>query len=83
MPWLRAAEVPPATWIKTHPAWALLAAVLIGVVPESGPHLVFVTLFAQGVLPFPAGSPAEFVGVEAANATAGPALSGAPMAAGA
>jgi Putative, 10TM heavy-metal exporter len=50
--WLQAAEVPLASWIRLHPAWALLAAVLIGVIPESGPHLVFVTLFAQGVLPF-------------------------------
>ncbi len=50
--WLQAAEVPLASWIKGHPGWALLAAVLVGVVPESGPHLVFVTLFAQGVLPF-------------------------------
>jgi len=33
--------------------WAvLLIACLIGVIPESGPHLVFVTLFAQGVVPF-------------------------------
>jgi hypothetical protein len=30
----------------------LLLAVLIGVVPESGPHLVFVTLFAAGTIPF-------------------------------
>lgn len=32
--------------------WALLAvACLIGLLPESGPHLVFVTLFAQGLIP--------------------------------
>ncbi len=30
----------------------LLVAVLIGIVPESGPHLVFVTLFASGTIPF-------------------------------
>ncbi len=30
----------------------LIAAVLIGIIPESGPHLVFVTLFAQGTIPF-------------------------------
>lgn len=30
----------------------LLIAVLIGIIPESGPHLVFVTLFSQGLLPF-------------------------------
>lgn len=32
--------------------WALLAAaLLIGLIPESGPHLVFVTLYAAGSLP--------------------------------
>ena len=30
----------------------LLLAVLIGVIPESGPHLIFVTLFAAGTIPF-------------------------------
>ena len=30
----------------------LLIAVLIGIIPESGPHLVFVTLFSQSLLPF-------------------------------
>ncbi len=30
----------------------LLAAGLLGLIPESGPHLVFVTLFAQGSVPF-------------------------------
>ncbi len=30
----------------------LLIAVLIGIVPESGPHFVFVVLFASGSLPF-------------------------------
>jgi hypothetical protein len=50
--WLNAADLPLAGWIKSHPGLSLLAAVLIGVIPESGPHLIFVTLFAQGVLPF-------------------------------
>ncbi|MBQ0007007.1 MAG: arsenic efflux protein [Alistipes sp.] len=30
----------------------IMIAALIGIIPESGPHLVFVTLFATGVLPF-------------------------------
>jgi len=30
----------------------LLLAVAIGVIPESGPHLIFVTLFAAGTIPF-------------------------------
>ena len=29
----------------------LLVACVVGVIPESGPHLIFVTLFAQGVIP--------------------------------
>jgi hypothetical protein len=32
-------------------AFLLLGAV-VGLVPESGPHLIFVTLFAQGLIPF-------------------------------
>lgn len=33
--------------------WGVLAiAGLIGLVPESGPHLIFVTMFAKGVVPF-------------------------------
>lgn len=33
--------------------WAvLLAACLVGLIPESGPNLIFVTLFAQGLIPF-------------------------------
>ncbi len=39
-------------WISNNMLWVILLAVLIGVIPESGPHLVFVTLFAQGILPF-------------------------------
>ncbi len=31
----------------------LIVAVLIGLIPESGPHLIFVTLFSTGVVPFP------------------------------
>jgi len=30
----------------------LLVATLVGLIPESGPHLVFLTLFAQGSIPF-------------------------------
>ena len=39
-------------WINNNMLWVIVLAVLIGIIPESGPHLVFVTLFAQGVLPF-------------------------------
>ena len=30
----------------------LIAAVLVGLIPESGPHLLFITLYAQSLLPF-------------------------------
>ena len=39
-------------WISANIWLVLLLAVLLGIVPESGPHMVFVTLFATGVLPF-------------------------------
>ena len=39
-------------WINNNMAIVILVAVLVGIIPESGPHLIFVTLFAQGVLPF-------------------------------
>ena len=40
------------SWISDNMLWMILLAVLIGIIPESGPHLLFVTLFAQGVVPF-------------------------------
>ncbi len=40
-------------WIHNNIWIILVLAVLIGIIPESGPHLVFVTLFAQGIIPFP------------------------------
>jgi len=39
-------------WIQENLFLVLLIAVLVGIIPESGPHLVFVTLFAQGSIPF-------------------------------
>ncbi|MBK7381203.1 MAG: arsenic efflux protein [Ignavibacteriales bacterium] len=30
----------------------LIVGALVGLIPESGPHLIFVTLFAQGLIPF-------------------------------
>ena len=30
----------------------ILLAVLVGIIPESGPHMIFVTLFASGTIPF-------------------------------
>lgn len=43
------------TWIKeSDPAilGLLLLACLVGLIPESGPHYIFVVLYAKGVIPF-------------------------------
>jgi len=32
--------------------WVGIIAVLVAVLPESGPHLVFVMMFTQGLIPF-------------------------------
>jgi len=39
-------------WIRTNQFIILVIAVLIGIIPESGPHIVFITLFANGTIPF-------------------------------
>ena len=40
------------SWINSNIPWMILLAVLVGIIPESGPHLLFVTLFASGMVPF-------------------------------
>ena len=49
---VEAVGFPLTAFVRAHPTWALLAAALVGILPESGPHLVFVMLFAQGAIPF-------------------------------
>jgi hypothetical protein len=39
-------------WIEANYYSVLIIALLVGIIPESGPHLVFVTLFAKGSIPF-------------------------------
>jgi hypothetical protein len=39
-------------WIEQNPLSLLLIACALGVIPESGPHLLFVTLFVEGNIPF-------------------------------
>ncbi|MEZ4909016.1 MAG: putative manganese transporter [Saprospiraceae bacterium] len=39
-------------FVNENPLYFMLIAILIGVIPQSGPHLVFVNLFAQGAIPF-------------------------------
>jgi len=41
-----------STWIAENLLVTLLIAVLVGIIPQSGPHLIFVTLFFNGTLPF-------------------------------
>jgi len=40
------------TFLQTHMLWIFLFAGLLGVIPESGPHLIFVMMFADGLIPF-------------------------------
>lgn len=40
------------TFAKEHMFWIFLIASLVAIIPESGPHLIFVMMFAQGFLPF-------------------------------
>ena len=42
-----------SAWISDNTILMILLAALIGVIPESGPHLVFVSLYAAGVVPLP------------------------------
>lgn len=40
-------------WISNNTALMIILATLIGIIPESGPHLIFVTLYAAGLVPLP------------------------------
>ncbi len=40
-------------WISDNTVLMILLATAIGIIPESGPHLIFVTLYAAGVVPLP------------------------------
>ncbi|MBR1575618.1 MAG: arsenic efflux protein [Bacteroidales bacterium] len=40
-------------WIQAHPAFSIGIGILVGLIPQSGPHMAFVTLFADGLLPLP------------------------------
>ena len=39
-------------WLKENTLAVLITATLVGIIPESGPHLIFATLYANGVVPF-------------------------------
>lgn len=40
------------TWIQNNLWFILLVAVLVGIIPESGPHMIFISLFMAGSIPF-------------------------------
>jgi hypothetical protein len=40
------------TFVRQHMMWVLLIGAFLGIIPESGPHLTFVMLYAQGLVPF-------------------------------
>ncbi len=39
-------------WIQSNVIYILILAVIIGLIPESGPHIVFISLFISGAIPF-------------------------------
>ena len=44
--------LPFEDWVKTNSIWILFLAIGIGILPTSGPHIIFITLFMQGITPF-------------------------------
>ncbi len=40
------------TFVKSHMFWVLLLAGIVSMIPESGPHLIFVMMYAKGLIPF-------------------------------
>ncbi len=38
--------------VRAHLGMVLILSALFGIIPESGPNLIFVTLFASGIIPF-------------------------------
>ncbi len=41
-----------SAWVQANTLIVLLLAGVVGLIPESGPHLIFVTLYASGTIPF-------------------------------
>jgi len=40
------------SFVQAHMIWVLIIATLVAIIPESGPHLIFVAMFADGLIPF-------------------------------
>ena len=41
------------SWMSQNTALMIIIAALVGIIPESGPHLIFLTLYAEGIVPLP------------------------------
>jgi len=39
-------------FVKSNMGWVFLISAFLGLIPESGPHMVFVMMFANGIIPF-------------------------------
>jgi len=39
-------------FVRSNMRWVLIISALIGMIPESGPHMVFVMMYADGLIPF-------------------------------
>lgn len=39
-------------WLKDNTVIVLITATLLGIIPESGPHIIFATMYAKGLIPF-------------------------------
>jgi len=42
----------PEAFVKAHMGLVLLLSALLGIIPESGPHMIFVMMFDAGLVPF-------------------------------
>ena len=42
-----------SSWISGNVMLMIVIAAAVGIIPESGPHMIFVTLFASGIVPLP------------------------------
>lgn len=40
-------------WLNEHSITMILLAIAVGFIPQSGPHMIFVTMYAAGMLPLP------------------------------
>lgn len=40
-------------WISDNTVLMILLATAVGIIPQSGPHMIFITLFAAGIVPMP------------------------------